>query len=72
MTKKPEEIVKMSKALQQSRLGFTEKIGKALIETRKFSADVSLAIGEISIEEAEEAVISYFSEQIRKGATVIT
>lgn len=66
------ELTKIASDLKKSRLDFTNKVGKALMDTRVFSADINLAIGEISIEEAEEAIIAYFAEQIRKGSTVTT
>lgn len=60
------EIKDISLRLRNSRSEFLTRVEEAVGDTIKFSQDVSIAIGEISVEEATEGIITLFTERMRK------
>lgn len=62
----PFNIEEMSRRIEMARKELLDKFEKAIGETTKFSMTVSNAIGEISIAEAEQGIIDFFTEQMRK------
>lgn len=61
----PNDIGDISKKLSLSRGEFLNRFEKAMGDTVKFAQDVSAAIGEISVAEAEAGVIDYFSDRMK-------
>lgn len=62
----PSNIKAISGKLQIARTEFLNRVESAVGETTLFSMSVANAIGEISTDEAEQGIIEFFTEQMRK------
>lgn len=63
----PKDIEGIAKRLGSARSDFLKRVEEAVGKTVVFAVDVSNAIGEISLDEAEDGIINFFAEEMRKG-----
>lgn len=62
----PHNIVSISHEIASKRGKLMNRFECAIRETTKFSVDVYNALGDISVAEAEQGIIDFFTDQMRK------
>ncbi len=62
----PEELEDLAISIVNARVDFLKRMQDALRRTDSFAINVGKAIGEISLDEAEESTIKLFTELVRK------
>ena len=63
----PEELTEISQAITQAREFYPNHVMEACKHAIKIAFDISSAIGEISVSEANDCIIREFTEKLKNG-----